>query len=40
MKRKRILEKIIEAMKINRVAHQGASVLVAKKYATRRIPNP
>jgi hypothetical protein len=31
MKRKRILEKIIEARKIKSVAHQGASVLVAKK---------
>jgi hypothetical protein len=40
MKRKMILEKIIEAMKIRAVAHHGASVEVAKKYATRRIPNP
>jgi hypothetical protein len=37
---KRILEKIIEAMKIRAVAHHGASVLVAKKYATNKIPIP
>ena len=38
--RKRILENIIDARKIRRVAHHGASVLVAKKYATTKIPIP
>jgi hypothetical protein len=30
----------MDARKISKVAHHGASVEVAKKYATRRIPNP
>jgi hypothetical protein len=39
-KRKRILEKTMDARKISKVAHHGAFVLVAKKYATTRIPMP
>jgi hypothetical protein len=39
-KRKRTLEKTMDARKIIKVDHHGAFVLVAKKYATTRIPMP